>query len=261
MKMTLLEMVADILNDLDSDEVNNIDDTVESQQVAQIIKTCYFEMIANRNWPHLHKLIQLDASGSLSKPNYLVLPENLKELSYFKYEKQKSGDTKILLEDVKYKYPDEFLRIVQSRNSDNVNVEEIVDYGGSKLLILNDVAPTFWTSFDDTHIVTDSYDKAVDDTLKKSKTQAYAYIQPTWERTNEAIPDLPVEAFPALLEEAKSTAFLSIKQVANQKAEQKAARQQRWLSRKAWRAQGGVRYDDYGRKGRLGNGGTVFRKD
>ena len=36
----------------------------------------------------------------------------------------------------------------------------------------------------------------------------------------------------------------------NEKAEQKATRQNRWLARKAWRAHGGVRYDDYGRRGR-----------
>lgn len=251
MKMTLLEIVTDILNDMDSDEVNSIDDTIESQQVAQIAKTCYFEMIGNRNWPHLKQLVQLEASGDLSKPNYLILPENLKELSLFKYEKQKAGDTKTVLEDVIYRYPDEFLRITQARNSDNANVEEIVDYSGTKILVLTNFAPSYWTSFDDTHIVTDSYNKDIDDTLKKAKTQALAYINPTWERTNEAIPNLPIEAFPGYLAEVKSTAFAVVKQEVNQKAEQKAGRQSRWLSRKAWKAHGGVRYDDYGRKSRI----------
>ena len=40
-KMTLLAMVQDILNDMDGDEVNSISDTVEAEQVAQIIKTTY----------------------------------------------------------------------------------------------------------------------------------------------------------------------------------------------------------------------------
>ena len=250
MKKTLLQIVKDILSEMDSDEVNSIDDTVESLQVAQIIENCYYEMVSNRNWPHHKKLVQLDASGDLTKPNYLKLPESLKELSFFKYETQKFGDTRKIITDVKYKHPDEFLYYISSRNSDNDNVEIIEDFSGSKLLIFNDVAPQYWTSFDDVYLITDSYDSSLDTTLQKSKSQCVAFILPTWSMTDEFIPDLPIDAFPALIEEAKSTAFFTLKQMANQKAEQKAARQSRWLSRKAWRAHGGVRYEDYGRKSR-----------
>jgi hypothetical protein len=47
-KMTLLEMTQDILSDMDSDEVNSINDSVESLQVAQIIKTTYFNIVNGR---------------------------------------------------------------------------------------------------------------------------------------------------------------------------------------------------------------------
>jgi hypothetical protein len=249
-KRTVLQIVQDILSDMDSDEVNSIDDTIEAQQVAQIIETCYYEMLGNRNWPHLRKVIQLESSIDLAKPNYMKLPENLKELSFFKYETQKTDETKITLSDVLYKQPHDFLHYISHRNSDNDNIIVVTDFGGSKLLVQNDKAPNYWTSFDDTYIVTDSYDAAVDDTLKTDKSQALAYIIPEFERINEFVPDLPIDAFPALIEEAKSTAFFVLKQMANTKAEQKAARQQRWLSRKSWRAEGGIKYEDYGRKGR-----------
>lgn len=250
MKLTLLDMVQRILNDMDSDEVNSIDDTVEAQQVASIIRDCYLEMTSNRNWPHLRKLITLDGLGDSSRPNYLIIPENVKQLESFKYEKHKDGETKINFQDVKYKEPDEFLRIISQRNSDNDNVKVVTDFSGVKLLILNDKAPEYWTSFDDKYIVTDSFDKMVESTHQTSKTQCLAFYNPGWSHTNDSIPDLPSEAFSALLEESKSNAFLVIKQMANQKAEQKSARQQRWLSRKAWRSKGGVQYDDYGRKNR-----------
>lgn len=251
MKKTLLEITQDILNDLDSDNVNDIDDTIESEQVASIIRASYFEMIANRNWPHLRKLVQLEASGDTSKPNYLKLPEGVKELSLFKYNKRKSTDTKDNWADVSYKEPDAFLRLTQSRNSgDTANIRSVIDYSGTTILVHKLSAPTYWTSFDDVYLVTDSYDSVLDTTLQTSKNQAMAYINPTWTHTNSFTPNLPIEAFPALIEEAKSTAFFAIKQMANQKAEQKANRQQRWLARKAWRAKGGVKYDDYGRKSR-----------
>lgn len=249
MKMTLLEMTQDILNDLDSDEVNSIDDTIEAQQVAQIIKTCFFEMIGNRNWPHLRKLSQMEASLDLNRPNYLRIPSNLKEMVFFKYEVTKDTSTDKEWKEIKFKEPDDFLRIVSGRRSSNDNIREVKDFSGISLLIQNDIAPSYWTTFDDVHLVTDSYDKIVDDTLMKSKSQVLAYFNPSWERSDTAIPNLPIEAFPALLEEAKSTAFTTLKQMVNQKAEQKASRQSRWLSRKAWSLEGGVKYSDYGRKG------------
>jgi hypothetical protein len=247
-KKTLLKIVQDILSDMDADNVNSIDDTIESQQVAQIVESTYYEMLGNRNWPHLGKVIQLDSLSDLAKPNYLKLPDNLKELSFFKYEKQKQDETKIVLHDVIYKEPDSFLRFVSARNSDNDNVQVVNDFGGTKLLIFNDKAPSYWTSFDDTHLVTDSYDSAVESTLQSSKSQCQAYIIPSFTQSNSFIPDLPIDAFPALIEEAKSTAFFVLKQMVNTKAEQKASRQQRWLSRKSWRAKGGITYENYGRK-------------
>ncbi len=249
-KMTLLDMVQDILSDMDADEVNSIDDTVEAQQVAQIIRTCYREMSANRNWPHTRKLIQLEASTDLSKPNYLKLPEEVKELIMFSYDKSKQDNPRIDIQEVIYKEPEVFLRYCLRRNSTDENTREITDFSGARYFIHTNKAPQYWTSFDDSYVVCDSFDEAVDDTLKQSKTQALVFGTSKWEQRNDYIPDLPAEAFPALLEEAKSTAFFTLKQMVNTKAEQKAGRQQRWLSRKAWRAAGGVQYADFGRKGR-----------
>ena len=249
MKMSLLDMVQDILSDMSSDEVNSIDDTAESLQVAQIIKSCYFEMIGNRNWPHLKKLIQLEHAGDLSRPNYLQLPVNLKELTNFKYYKTSINGTQ-QYSSVNYKTPEEFLDIVNNRLTSSSSVIQVKDYGGALLNIYNNADPTYWTSFDDLYLVTDSYNSLVDDTLQRSKTQCMAVIQPTWSMVDDYVPNLPVEAFAGFLEECKSTCFLRLKQMPDQKAEQKANRQQRWLSRKAWRAHGGVHYPDYGRKGR-----------
>lgn len=250
-KRTLLEIVQEILNEMDSDAVNSIDDTVESQQVASIVRSCYNEITSNRNWAHMKKIISLESSGNLSQPNYLILPDGLHELTFFKYEKQKLGDNQIKLSDVLYREPWEFLEITNLRNSTNTNVTTVYENNGTKLLILNDTAPTYWTSFDDVHVVTDSYDKEVDDTLRKSKTQCHAIMAPVWSHLDSAIPDLPDDAFALLIEESKSTAFFTLKQEVNQKAEQKAKRQKTWLSRKDWRAAGGVQYDNYGRRGRI----------
>lgn len=244
MRKTLLEIVQDILNDMDADAVNSINDTVESQQVASIVRSCYEERMANRNWPHMRKLIQLDHSGDLTKPNYLRLPDNIKEMSEFSYN---VGVDKKEYVRVIYKYPEEFLALLNQRDSSKTNIRVVVDPAGAELLVQDDKAPQYYTSFDDKHLVFDSFDVTVDDTLKKSKTQCVAYIFPAWSHVDEFVPDLPAEAFPLLVEEAKSTAFFALKQTINDKSEQKAGRQSRWLARRAWNVKGGIKYPNYGR--------------
>ncbi len=261
MKMTLLEMTQDILNDMDGDEVNSIDDTFESQQVAQIIKTCFFEMVSNRNWAHLRQSIQITPSGNSAYPTHMIVQEEIKELSFINYNKAKVGTTKKEYSSVRWVEPDDFLRVTNKRNSDKDDVDVIQDYTGVELLILNDEAPSYFTSFDDKHLVFDAYDSDVDSTLQQSKVQAMAYVMPSWEVDDDFIPNLPTEAFSGFLEEAKRTAMFKLKQVNDVIADQKAARQQRWLSRKNWTVNGGVQYPNYGRRGARYQKDTTFERN
>ena len=242
MKMTLLEMVQDIHNDLDLDEINSIDDTVESAQVAQIIKTTFFAMMSNRNWPHLRQTVSLIPSGALARPTHMGVPNGIKEMVFINYNCVKKDSTRKVYRTMKWLEPDAFLRKANQLNNDSDNVDIILDTTGIELLIRNDKQPDYYTSFDDNNIVFDSYDNEVDDTLQASKVQALAYIMPSWTTSDSFVPDLPQEAFTALLEEAKSRSALKLKQEADQKAEQEAQRQQRWLSRKAWQVKGGIQY-------------------
>jgi len=246
-KMTLLEIVSDIMNDMDGDNVNAIADTIESQQVAQIVKTCYLEMMANRNWPHMRTGFNCTSYGDSDFPTSLTLPENIKKLDWIKYNKRSSTDTKDKYEELEYKQPEDFVHLVHDRDSSATNVQ-IVTLTGIKLFVFNDKPPQYWTSFDDSTIVCDSFDSSMDSVLQTGKNNCWGVKNPQWSSTDEYTPDLPAEAFPALLEEAKSTAFYALRQVANEKAEQKSRRQQSWLSRNAWRAKGGIRYPNYGRR-------------
>lgn len=248
MRYTLLQIVQDILNELDSDEVNSIDDTTESKQVAQIVKSTYRNLCANRDWANQRKLIQLDGVSDVDRPNYIKCPSGVKELLSFSYNCKKADTDKDDRRELKWMEPDEFLRYTNLRDSTAENIKKVRDHSGSILLIRTDTPPTYYTSFDDTLIVTDSYDSLVDDTLQSSKTQCIAYVLKDWVHADDAIPDIPEEAFPALIESAKSTAFLTLKQMDNPKAEAEAQRQQRWLARKNWKINGGVKFPDYGRR-------------
>ena len=260
-KMTLLEIVQDILSDMTSDVINSIDDTEEAQQVAQIVKSTFQAFMSNRNWPHTRQLVNLIASTDSDRPTHMELDEEIKEMISVYYDKKKNGDTRLLYQEVEYKDPDDFLRLTNVRNSDNDNIVVVTDPSGVVLLIQNDKAPKYYTSFNDTSLVFDSWDSEVENTLQTSKTQARAYVTPTFEMDDEYIPDLPEEAFSAFLEEAKSRAQFKLHQVEDVKSEQEARRQQRWLSRKAWKVAGGIRYPNYGRRGRQYHKDPTFKDE
>lgn len=248
-KRTVLYLVQDILNDLDSDEVDSINDTVEAQQIAQIIETTYYEIIDGKDeWPHLNTLVQLEASADADKPTHMRMPENLQYLKWVKYNKRKSTDTRDKYADVTYLTPKDFMDYVNQRVSSNSNITEVTDFSSVSLLIRNDVAPTYWTSFDDDYIVFDAYDSAVDTTLQQSKSQAEGPRDATFSIEDTFIPDLPAKSFSYLLAEAKSVAFNALKQAANQKEEQRSNRQRYRMSGEKWRHEGGVTYKSYGRK-------------
>ena len=249
-KRTLLDMVQEILNDIDSDEVESIDDTVESEQVVSILKSTYYAMMSNRDWPHLRRSIQITGIGDTTKPTHMKLQDGIKEMCFINYNKVKNGETRKRYEEIEYLQPDHFLHKTNLRNNDDSDTVAITDTGGIEILIKNDVPPKYYTSFDDEYLVFDSYDSTVDTTLQESKVQAMAYVMPDWTSEDTFIPDLPENAFTALVEEAKSRASFRLKQVADQKAEQEAGRQNRWLARKARRVAGGIQYPNYGRVSR-----------
>jgi len=248
MKRDLLDMVQEILSDIDSDEVESIDDTVEAEQIVSILKSTYYAMMNNRDWPHLRRSIQISSLGDTAKPTHMKIQDGVKELCFLKYNKQKLGATKKDYGDITFLQPDHFLHKTNQEDSSSSDVLTVTDTGGIELLVRVDRAPTYCTSFDDEYIVFDSYDNTVDSTMQESKIQAVAYVIPAWSSADDFIPDLPENAFTALVEEAKSKAALRLAQKPDEKAEQEAGRQNRWLARRARRINGGIQYPNYGRK-------------
>lgn len=247
-KLSLLDMVQDILSDMDSDEVNSISDTVESLQVAQIIKSTYYNIIDGRDYPFLHELFQLDSNGTVARPTHMSLPDTIIDLDWIKYNKKKPTETRNKYEKVIYKTPEEFLDIVNVRDSSSTDVQVVVDSTNIQLNILNNKAPEYFTSFDDETLVFDSFDSDVDSTLQNSKLQCYGKRSVAFTLDNDFIPDLPVQMFTYLLNEAKSTCFARIKQVADAKSEQNSISQKRRMSQDAWKVTKGISFPSYGRK-------------
>ena len=252
MKLTLLQMVQEILSDMDSDDIDSYLDTTESEQVSRVIHATYFSMISTRQWPHLLGGLAVTSLADVTKPTHLIMPDNSKELVSIHYNKVKLGDTRKRYGELRYIDSDDFLRRSYLEDSTSASVVTVADPSGIEILVRNDRAPEVYTSFNDKHLICDSYDAALATTLEDAKVQAMGYRIPVWDydtgSSDGFIPDLPDDAFRSLVEEAKSRCMFRFKQMPDSKAEQDSRDQSSWLSRNSKKVSRGIKYPNYGRK-------------
>jgi hypothetical protein len=250
-KYTLLEMVQAILSSLDGDEVNSISDTVESAQVATIIKNSYFDIVSSLNLPEHHELFELTATTSAT-PIVMERPSDVTDIHWVKYNNATTEFPDNDFVEVEYIDVATFINrsYALSEGTDNVESCTLTTRNSDSLTInyLNDAFPRYYTSWDERQIVFDSYMASEDSFLQKSKVQAYGEIAPSWTHANTFTPNLDAKHFTLLLNEAKAQAFIELKQQANPKAEKRARRG--WIQAQRTKKSIGpdARYSAYGRK-------------
>lgn len=245
--MTLLEMVQDILSSMDGDEVNSITDTPEAEQVARLVRRAYTDYIASYDIPELNDVFTLQALGDVTSPTKMQVPNNVDNICWLRYNTRKASDTKDKYVNIEYVVKEDFINRILQRNSSGDNVQ-IITENGVKLFVHNDKAPSFYTSLNDTDILFDSFDSGVDSTLQSSKTIAYGRVIPSFTLTDSFIPKMDNNLFPIVLNEAKSIAFVELKQQANQKAENESRRQRIKVQNNLSKFDNSYNRPDYGRK-------------
>jgi len=234
-KKTLLDMTQNILSAMDSDEVNSIGDTVESLQVAEVIRETYEYITVGIDVPGRSGIIKLDASVDVDLPNYMTVPSNVERIEWIRY----NGNT------VEYKSPLAFMDYVAGRGTgDEVTIIE-------NMAIYNDRDPLFYTSFDDDTVVFDAFDSTEGSTLMQSKTLCWGQRSLAFDMEDSFIPLLPLDMFPRLLAESKAACFVNFKQVSNT-TEERRARNQKVVNMNSRFKAGTVkpidRLPNYGRK-------------
>jgi hypothetical protein len=232
-KLSLLDMTQNILSALDSDPVSSIDETVEAVQVAELVKEAYFELLSQRDWPFLFQLLPLQAVGDTSNPTKMKIPDTWNKVKWVKYNKK----------EVQWVDPQTFNDIITNR----VEQPGVINVNG---YVINQ-DPQYWTSYDDQFLIFDGYDSSVDNTLQASKSSAYGTQQASWTHRDNFVPAIPEKFFPTLLAEAKSQAFVNLKQQSNAREERKATRGRMAMRNDSWKNENGeVKYNtrvNYGR--------------
>lgn len=363
MKMTLLDMTQSILSSLGSDQVNSIGDTVESNQIAEILRTTYYNMLGRYDLPEHERLIQLNSSGSNAQPTLMLKPTGIHRIEAIKYfdsnpadANQKSqfgsyshdvntdivnqvgswqttsttsntigtglitwtvsanlnihvndaaiayngtnamigtvnsysGTTLVInvtstlgtgtftswaivnasslpigpgYLDVELLTIDEFFRMVNAFDPTLSNVGSYnlgilqTNLGTTEnftVYYMNDRQPNYYTILSNNYVLFDSFDNTQDSSLQPSKTEAKAWVIPTWTMSDTFVPYLDDQQFPLMLADAKQLAFEELKQMPHKHAEQEVMRQ--LVSLQKWKAiSGKLNYfdelPDFGRRG------------
>lgn len=231
MKYTLLEMTQMILSAMDSDEVNSISDTIESNQVALLLKGLYYDLANDLGLPEHEGLIELTASGDNNLPVLMTVPTDVVRVSNIQYDTRgQDGDLVNLPQwrELKYLPLNEFITYTQGYRSDNANISSMQVTSGTdtfEFIHRTDAMPTYYTSFDDYNIIFDSFDSDVDTTLQKSKTLCYGARYSTFTMADGFTPDLDPSQFSYYLNRAKVRAFAELKQQDHKEASTEARRQ------------------------------------
>jgi hypothetical protein len=260
MKRTVLDLTQSILSSLNSDEVNSISDTTEALQVAEILRTTYYNILGRAELPEHDKLFQLTPSTDITQPTLMFRPEEgVSKINWIKY-----YDTSISIDDVSSDF-DHDLNVDIEDNADDssppspaykevkiIPVKDLIemtnafnisesfvgeftftDFLDSSELpdtfthfrYRNDKQPEYCTVIQNYYFIFDSYDINQDDTLQGNKTLVSGFVTPSFTLSDDFVPDLDDWAFPLLLNEAKATAFYELKQAIHPQAEREIDRQ------------------------------------
>jgi len=229
MKFTLLAGVQEVLSSLDSDEVNSINDTVESYQVALIFKSVYYDIFNDLDLIEHETNVGLEASTDSDQQVLMTMPDNVTRISWIKYDNKDTGETNPNYLDVTYLPFEEFISMQQALRNDTTNVDSMTITGDNddtfSVMYRTNAHPSWYTFYDNHSIIFDALDETVDTTLQQSKFLCMGHVYPEFSLVDEFVPDLDPTQFRYYLHRCKIRAFAELKQAPNQEAASEARRQ------------------------------------
>lgn len=255
MKQTVLELTQSILASMDSEEINSISDTVESYDIAVLLRDVYYDIAVELQVDAHESLFELEASGDALQPTLMYLPENVSKLYWLKYNNQLITDTNSSYLPVEFKEFDQFYTMQNGLRENVTDVGEMTyQMNGEdfEIMYMTDRMPTHFTDIGNTTLLFNAYDSSEDTTLMKSKTMCGGLVYPTFTLDDLFIPELDAAQFPYYRNRAKVRAFAEKKQVENKEAASEARNQKVLIQKRKHRINEGPALKQlkarYGRK-------------
>lgn len=234
MKQNLLQMVQRILESIDGQMVESIEDTREAMQVANCVKETYEHLLYTRDIKVKSNLIQLHSMSDTTHPTVFKINDNLAQISLFKYY-DKENERYV---DMTWMEPEQFIDMCLNRNPTKENVMNVEDPSGVRYNIYNDRCPQYYTSFNDSEIVCDAYNKEDGHTLMEQYTVVYGFVQPDFKLEDTFVPDLAPQHFSLLMSSAKVQAAYELNKTIDQLERDRAMKQKVTADKHAQRVRG-----------------------
>jgi len=211
-RKTLLEIVQSTLSSMDSDLVNSIGDTQESEQIALLAQEQYLELATYQRIPQFEQLTQLEGLSDSTRATVMRIPKGATDIADVRYRRVRNDGTEYMesLEQLaKSDFLDEQLRLNQIETGTNVLPDNIL------VPYRIDRGPRCFTTFDDEYIVFDSIDLSVDDTLHSDASMVLAYVVPEFQLEDNFVPPVPLKMLSQYMNMIKEIAHHEQKQYNN----------------------------------------------
>lgn len=226
-RFSVLDVVQRVLSSMDGDEVNSISDTTESAQVATCAETVYNDIIQGSDPPEDYRFFGLTASTNPAYPIVMYRPLGFESVDWIKYKctLQDTTDGVQYWTLMKPILVDEFLKRQDGLSLDDPRTAQmnlVLPNTTLQILYYTDVAPSYYTSFDDETIIFNSIDTSVDTTLQNSKSLAYGQYSNQFLMIDGFVPAFDSQVHQLWLHETKALASAELRQVTNASAEKSA---------------------------------------
>ena len=249
-KLTILSFVQQISEAIEGDEIDELGETLEADTISTILQQTYNEVLDRRDWEFLRdRVIQLAvrAVGD-DKLNFLTIPENVTAIQCLRYLSTQGKYT-----DMTYMEPCAFIAHLHARNPNDPNITTVLNDDGIPLYVVNDKAPTYYTSFDEESIAFDAFETTRGIGNQIADSVIVGNIKPTVDWTNPVLTlPIPERMNSLILNEAIATANYRLRQTQDPRSERLARRQNIKMRELEPKTQRDQEVKHYGRRTRSG---------
>ena len=246
-KRTILQLVSQLGEGIESDEIESLNETIEASDIANILEQTYKEILNRKTWEFMKGHIRQLEASTLGA-NVLAIPADVLRIDKITYK-----DSNGFFVDVTYLSAEAFMMIVQARNTANDNTIAIVNAAGVSINVRTDATPLYWTSFDEATVTFDAYDTALGIENLPTDSVIISDVMPITDFTDPlAVLNIPERMETLVFNEALVVCNYRLRQTADPRAERVARRQHISLRENEHITNKNTQERTYGRNSRSG---------